>query len=127
MIHSMVLHYWSGSEMYLTPFWGVKVKKLPKASLNSYFLLLSKTFEITKLGNYKSCTHETWPRYVPPQHLSFTKGVRVLINRRMGVHTKNHEKCYEICEVSTFKLPNNTLLNAVKVGIFLTSSKTISL
>ena len=50
MIHSMILHYWSGSEMYLTPFWGVKVKKLPKASLNSYFLLLSKHLKLQNSG-----------------------------------------------------------------------------
>ena len=53
MLDSMVLHYWSRFQTYLTPFLGVMAKKRPKISLKSYFLLLSKIFEITKLGNYK--------------------------------------------------------------------------
>ena len=32
-----------------------------------------KTFEISKLKNYKSDINETWPRYVSPEHLSYTK------------------------------------------------------
>ena len=28
-----------------------------------------KTFEISKLKNYKSEINETWPRYVSPDHL----------------------------------------------------------
>ena len=28
-----------------------------------------KTFEISKLENYKSDINETWPRYVSPEHL----------------------------------------------------------
>ena len=28
-----------------------------------------KTFEISKLENYKSDINETWPRYVPAEHL----------------------------------------------------------
>ena len=32
-----------------------------------------KTFEISKLKNYKSGINETWSRYISPEHLSYTK------------------------------------------------------
>ena len=32
-----------------------------------------KIFEISKLENYKSDIHETWPSYISPEHLSYTK------------------------------------------------------
>ena len=32
-----------------------------------------KTFKISKLVNFKSGINETCPRYVPPEHLSYTK------------------------------------------------------
>ena len=32
-----------------------------------------KIFEISKLENYKLDINETCPRYVPPEHLSYTK------------------------------------------------------
>ena len=48
MIHPMVLRYWSRFQTYLTPFWGVMAKKLPKISLKSYFLLLPKHLKLEK-------------------------------------------------------------------------------
>ena len=73
MIDSLVLVYCPRFPTYLISLWGALAKKHPKISLKSYFLLLSKIVEITKLGNYKSSTRETWPTYFPPQHLSITK------------------------------------------------------
>ena len=32
-----------------------------------------KTFEISKLENYKSNISETWPRYISPEHFSYKK------------------------------------------------------
>ena len=40
-------------------------QKQPKTLLSASM----KTFEISKLENYKSNINETWPRYVPPEHL----------------------------------------------------------
>ena len=45
------------------------VQKQPKIVLSAGM----KTFEISKLENYKSDINETWPRYVSPEHLSYTK------------------------------------------------------
>ena len=44
-------------------------QKQPKIVLSAGM----KTFEISKLENYKSDINETWPRYVSPEHLSYTK------------------------------------------------------
>ena len=40
-------------------------QKQPKIILSADM----KTFEISKLENYKSNINETWPRYVSPEHL----------------------------------------------------------
>ena len=40
-------------------------RKQPKIVLSAGM----KTFEISKLENYKSDINETWPRYVSPEHL----------------------------------------------------------
>ena len=40
-------------------------QKQPKTVLSA----VMKTFEISKLENYKSGINETWPRYVSPEHL----------------------------------------------------------
>ena len=40
-------------------------QKQPKIVLSAGI----KTFEISKLENYKSGVNETWPRYVSPKHL----------------------------------------------------------
>ena len=40
-------------------------QKQPKTVLSA----VMKTFEISKLENYKSGINETWPRYVSPDHL----------------------------------------------------------
>ena len=39
-------------------------QKLPKIVLSA----VMKTFEISKLTNYKPDLNETWPRYVSPGH-----------------------------------------------------------
>ena len=44
-------------------------QKQPKIVLSADM----KTFEISKLENYKLDINETWPRYVSPHHLSYTK------------------------------------------------------
>ena len=44
-------------------------QKQPKIVLSAGM----ETFEISKLENYKSDINETWPRYVSPEHLSYTK------------------------------------------------------
>ena len=44
-------------------------QKQPKIVLSAGM----KTFEISKLKNYKSDINETWPRYISPEHLSYTK------------------------------------------------------
>ena len=44
-------------------------QKQPKIVLSAGM----KTFQISKLENYKSDINETWPRYVSPEHLSYTK------------------------------------------------------
>ena len=44
-------------------------QKQPKIVLSAGM----KTFGISKLKNYKSYISETWPRYISPEHLSYTK------------------------------------------------------
>ena len=44
-------------------------QKQPKIVLSAG----TKTFEISKLENYKSDIYETWPRYVSPEHFQYTK------------------------------------------------------
>ena len=44
-------------------------QKQPKIVLSAGM----KTFEISKLENYKSDINETWPRYISPEHLLYTK------------------------------------------------------
>ena len=53
---------------------------LPRETIQNrprIILSTSKTFNISKLGNYKSDTHETWPSYVPPQHLFLSRNEAV--------------------------------------------------
>ena len=66
-MYYVTLHHWSKFQTDLTTFQWVTSKKPPKSSLKLYFLL--KTFEISKLQNYKSGINETWPRYVPAEYL----------------------------------------------------------
>ena len=51
-----------------------------------------KIFKFWKLWNCKSDMTETWPRYVPPQYLSFTKKQGCQSLGRTGVHKKTHQK-----------------------------------
>ena len=44
-------------------------QKQPKTVLSAS----KTTFEISKLKSYKSDINETWPRYISPEHLSYTK------------------------------------------------------
>ena len=48
-----------------------------------------KTFEISKLENYKSDVNETWPRYVPAEYLWYNKNEGV--NKKQKT-TKNAMK-----------------------------------
>ena len=56
-MHYVTLHHWSKFETNLTTFQWVTSKKPPRSSLKLYLLL--KTFEISKLDNYKSDISET--------------------------------------------------------------------
>ena len=50
----------------------ISVGYVQKTNQKKHRIVLSagmKTFEILKLKNYKSDINETWPRYVPPEHL----------------------------------------------------------
>ena len=67
LMHYVTLHHWSKFETNLTTFQWVTFKKPPRSSLKLYLLL--KTFEISKLDNYKSDISETWPIYVPAEYL----------------------------------------------------------
>ena len=51
----------------LTTFQWVTSKKPSRSSVKLYLLL--KTFEMSKLENYKSDIKGTWPRYVPAEYL----------------------------------------------------------
>ena len=44
-------------------------QKQPKIVLSAAM----KTLKISKLKNCKSGINETWPRYISPEHLSYTK------------------------------------------------------
>ena len=57
LMHYVTLHHWSKFETNLTTFQWVTFKKPPGSSLKLYLLL--KTFEISKLDNYKSDISET--------------------------------------------------------------------
>ena len=67
LMHYVALHHWSKFQTNLTTFQWVTSKKPPRSSLKLYLLL--KTFEISKLENYKSDINETWPRHVPAEYL----------------------------------------------------------
>ena len=47
----------------------ISSQKQPKIVLSAGM----KIFEILKLENYKSDINETWPSYISPEHLSYTK------------------------------------------------------
>ena len=49
------------------------VQKTAQKQLKIVLSAGMKIFEISKLENYKSGINETWPRYVSPEHLSYTK------------------------------------------------------
>ena len=117
IIHYLVFPYWWAVQAYFSPFWGVMAKKRPKISLKSYFLLLSKIFEIIKLGNYKSPTHQTCPRYVPPQYLSFTKKWGCQSMGGWGRIQKTTKKYHKINIISTSTWPNNSLKKLWRSGL----------
>ena len=48
---------------------GVYVQKTTQKQPKIVLSAGMRTFEISKLENYKSDINETWPRYVPPEHL----------------------------------------------------------
>ena len=68
--------------------------------------------------NCKLDINKPWPRYVPPQHLSFAKKEGVSERPGEGHIQRNTKKCHEINSISTLALPNNSLQNAMKVGDF---------
>ena len=70
-MHYVALHHWSKFQRNLTTCQWVTSKKSPRSSLKLYLLL--KTFEISKLENYKSDINETWPRYVTAEYLQYNK------------------------------------------------------
>ena len=71
LTHYITLHHWTKFQANLTTFQWVTSKKQPRSSLKLYLLL--KTFEISKLENYKSGINETWPRYVLAKYLKYNK------------------------------------------------------
>ena len=63
-------------------------QKQPKIELSAAM----KTLEILKFGNYNSDINETWPRYVPPEHLPYTKKMRVSMIGWVGGASKKLPK-----------------------------------
>ena len=85
-----------------------------------------RTFKISQLQSYMSHVNETWPRYVPPQQLSFAgKWGWQWMGGWVGCIQKTIKKCHEINIIFTLTRPNNGLKNAMKVGFVLLSSLTI--
>ena len=76
----------------------------------------TKTFEILKLGNYKSHINETFAIYVPPYHLSFTANWGCQSSR--GCLQKSTKESHEVIEILTLPSFKNSLQNSIKVGIF---------
>ena len=53
-------------------FYHISVSYIQKTTQKQPKIVLPagmKTFEISKLKNYKSDINKTWPRYVSPEHL----------------------------------------------------------
>ena len=103
---------------YLGELWPKTTQKQPKI----IFPATKQTF-----GMSTCLTYETWPRYVPPQHLSLNKKWGWESKGSRGRIRKTIKKLHEINEILTLTSPYKNLQNAVKVGIFLLSSLTISL
>ena len=77
-----------------------------------------KTFEISKLENYKSEVNETWPKYVHLNTFNIPKheGVNEWAGR--GHNQKTTRKCHEIKKISTFASSKTNSDNAKEKGIF---------
>ena len=71
-MHYNALRHWSKFHTSLTTFQWVTSKKSPRSTKIVLYAGM-KTFEISKLQNYKSYINETWRRYVSPEHLQYTK------------------------------------------------------
>ena len=83
-----------------------------------------KTFEISKLENYKSNINETWSRY----HLNtFNIPKHEGVNKWAGggCDQKFIRKCHEIKRISTFASSKTSSDNAKETGIFSLPSITI--
>ena len=63
LMHYNALHQWSKFHTNLNTFQWVTSKNPHKLFAGM------KTFEISKLKNYKSDMNETWPSHVSPEHL----------------------------------------------------------
>ena len=77
-MHYVTLNHWPNKFDHISVSY---VQKPPRGSLKLYLLL--KTFEISKLKNYKSDINETCPRYVPADCFNITK-MRISMNGREG-------------------------------------------
>ena len=115
LMHYVALHHWSKFQRNLTTCQWVTSKKSPRSSLKLYLLL--KTFEISKLENYKSDINETWPRHVTAEYLQFNKIEGVNEWAGGGATKKATRECYEIKRnlTLTFK---TSLENATEIWIF---------
>ena len=77
---SNVLHYIASLveiSNHFDHFLEVYVKKITKEELKMVLSAAMKTFKNWKFRNYISGVNETWPRYLPPQQLSYIKNESV--------------------------------------------------
>ena len=81
-----------------------------------------KTYEHSKLGNYKSHVYKTCLIDWPTWHLSLTKYWGCQLKGGRGCNQKTTKICHEIKKLSTLTSPNNSLKNAIKVRILWTPS-----
>ena len=77
LMHYVTLHHWSKFQTNLITFQWVTTKKPPRSSLKLYLLL--KTFEISKLENYRSDINELGPDMYQLNTFNTTK-MRVSMN-----------------------------------------------
>ena len=106
--------------------WGSYVQKITQNKPKMIFSAGWKTFEHSKLGNYKSHVYETCLIYRPTWHLSLTKNWGFQSKSSRGCDQKTTKICHEINEASTLTSPNNSLKNAIKVGIFFNATLKVS-
>ena len=68
MMHYVASRHWPKFQTNVSTFQYVTSKKITQKQPEIVPSASMKTFEISKLENYKSDINETWPRYVPAEY-----------------------------------------------------------